>query len=113
MYKKEEDPEKLAQRDAEIDEIKSDMEALKTKRVLEAKERMQEQKKKINEEKTSLLNEAKNQFVQSRPGGGGDSMIGDNFGDFMNSSPIKITKSRAGGVSRGASPTGDKTSPLL
>lgn len=40
MYKKEEDPEKLAERDQEIDQIKSDMEALKTKRVLEAKETM-------------------------------------------------------------------------
>lgn len=38
MYKKEEDPEKIAERDKEIDQIKSDMEALKTKRVLEAKE---------------------------------------------------------------------------
>lgn len=42
MYKKEEDPEKLAERDNEIGQVKSDMEALKTKRVLEAKEKMQE-----------------------------------------------------------------------
>ena len=41
MYKNESDPEKLAERDKEIDQIKSDMEALKTKRVLEAKEKMQ------------------------------------------------------------------------
>ena len=63
MYKKEEDPEKLAERDKEIDQTKSDMEALKTKRVLEAKEKMQEQKKKLNEEKTRLLENAKNKFA--------------------------------------------------
>ena len=38
MYKKETDPEKLAERDHEINQIKQDMEALKTNRVLEAKE---------------------------------------------------------------------------
>jgi hypothetical protein len=52
MYKHEADPEKLAERDKEIDQIKSDMEALKTKRVLEAKEKMQNEKKRVNEEKT-------------------------------------------------------------
>ena len=87
MYKKEEDPEKLAERDREIDQIKSDMETLKTQRVLEAKQKMQLDKKKIQEEKNRLLEDAKNQFAQSRPNGGGDSMVGENFIDFMNSSP--------------------------
>ena len=40
MYKKENDPVKLAERDKEIDQVKSDMEALKTEKVLEAKEKM-------------------------------------------------------------------------
>ena len=43
-----EDPDKLAQeQEKEIDQIKSDMEALKTKMVLEAKEHMQSEKKKV------------------------------------------------------------------
>jgi hypothetical protein len=63
MYKNESDPEKLAERDKEIDQIKSDMEALKTKQVLEAKEKMQNEKKKVNEEKTHLLENAKNRFA--------------------------------------------------
>ena len=45
MYKKEDDPEKLEERDREIDQIKSDMETLKTQRVLEAKQKMQLDKK--------------------------------------------------------------------
>ena len=65
----------------------------------------------------TLLEQAKNQFAQSRPtGGGGDSMVGDNFGDFMSGSPptLKIAKSRAGGgTSRAGSPGSQKTSPLL
>ena len=91
------------------------MEALKTKRVLEAKENMQEKKKKVQEEKTRLLEDAKNRFAQNRPGGT-DSIIGDNFIDFMSSSPrnLKITKSRAGfSVSLKNSPKGSNTSPLL
>ena len=71
----------------------------------------------MNEEKTRLLENAKNKFAESRPnGGGGDSMVGENFNDFMNSSPqtLKITKSRAGGSgSRRGSPSEEKTSPLL
>lgn len=43
-------------------------------------------------------------------------MVGENFNDFMNSSPqrLKITQSRAGGSgSRSSSPDQGKSSPLL
>lgn len=43
-------------------------------------------------------------------------MVGDNFNDFMNSSPqsLKISQSRAGGSgSRSTSPNQEKSSPLL
>jgi len=65
-----------------------------------------------------LLEDAKNRFAQSRPGGGGDSTVGENFIDFMNSSPtgLKIAKSRAGGGSisaRGSPTSSSNTSPLL
>ena len=43
-------------------------------------------------------------------------MAGENFNDFMNSSPqsLKISQSRAGaGGSRSTSPEEEKTSPLL
>ena len=43
-------------------------------------------------------------------------MVGENFNDFMNSSPkrLKITQSRAGGSgSRSSSPNQVKSSPLL
>lgn len=62
-----------------------------------------------------MLANAKNKFASSRPNGGGsDSMAGENFNDFMNSSPqLKITQSRAGGSgSRSTSPNQD-SSPLL
>ena len=102
-YKKETDPEKLAERDSEIDQIKSDMEALKTKRVLEAKEAMWEEKRKVQDEKNRLLEDAKNNFVHSRPNGanGGNSALGEPANDFMNqqSSPpdLKITQSNSAG----------------
>lgn len=64
-----------------------------------------------------MLENAKNRFASSRPhGGGGDSAVGDNFNDFMNSSPqaLKISESRAGSSgSRRTSPSEEKTSPLL
>lgn len=41
------DESKVAEREAEIQQVKDDMESEKTKRVLEAKERMQELKKKL------------------------------------------------------------------
>ena len=63
MYKKESDPEKLAERDAEINLVKSDMESLKAQKVLEAKEKMQKLKKVVNEEKSQLLENAQNQFT--------------------------------------------------
>ena len=49
MYKKETDPEKLAERDAEIKLVKSDMEALKAEKVLAAKDKMKVLKKAVNE----------------------------------------------------------------
>jgi len=52
MYKKETDPEKLAERDAEINLVKSDMESLKAQKVLAAKEKMKTLKKAVNEEKS-------------------------------------------------------------
>lgn len=65
-----EDPDKLAQeQEKEIDQIKSDMEALKTKMVLEAKEHMQSEKKKVQDQKNKLMEDAKNQFAQNRPTG--------------------------------------------
>ena len=84
-YKKETDPEKLAERDREIDQIKSDMEALKTKRVLEAKEAMQEEKRKVHDEKTRLLEDARNNFVHSRPNGanGANSAMGEPLCEYI------------------------------
>lgn len=76
---------------------------------------MQEEKKRVQEEKNRLLEDARNRFAQNRPGGG-DSVVGDNFIDFMNSSPtgLKIAKSRAGGTSSArGSPKAANTSPLL
>ena len=93
------------------------METLKTQRVLEAKQKMQNEKKKIGEEKNRLLEDTKNRLAQNRPNGaGGNSMVGENFIDFMNSSPqsLKIAKSRAGGsASLRTSPKGANASPLL
>lgn len=78
-----EDPEKLAQeQEKQIDQIKSDMETLKTKKVLEAKEHMQSEKKKVQDEKNKLMEDAKNKFAQNRPTGN-NSQIGENLGDFI------------------------------
>ena len=81
------------------------MEALKTKRVLDAKEQMQEKKRKVQEEKSQLMEQAKNQFSQSRPNGT-DSALGEGFSEFMNKSPM-LPKPRVGGsVSMRTSPKG-------
>lgn len=45
MYKNKDSAEEIADRDSEINQVKSDMEALKTEKVLEAKEKMQKAKK--------------------------------------------------------------------
>ena len=81
------------------------MEALKTKRVLDAKEQMQEKKRKVQEEKSRLMEEAKNQFSQSRPHGT-DSALGEGFSDFMKQSPLLPKPHVGGSVSMRTSPKG-------
>jgi len=53
------DPSQFAERDAELAQVKTDMENLKNKKVGEAKERLQLLKEQLREEKQRKLKELK------------------------------------------------------
>jgi len=53
------DPSQFAERDAELAQVKTDMENLKNKKVGEAKERLQLLKEQLREEKQGKLKELK------------------------------------------------------
>lgn len=61
------------------------MDELKTQMIQDAKIKMQEAKKRISKQKADKLRAVKNTY--ERPGGdGGNSLLGENFNDFMNNS---------------------------
>lgn len=79
------DPSQFAERDAELAQVKTDMENLKNKKVGEAKERLQLLKEQLREEKQRKLKELKQNIHAQRPRGGG-SMIGESY-EYMNTTP--------------------------
>ena len=93
MYKKCDESE-FAARDAELAQVKQDMEELKNKRVAEAKAKMQESKNALQKEKSHKLKELKGTFNNERPGGGG-SMIGESYSYMHEASPSPNKKSKS------------------
>lgn len=84
MYKKfNDDPEKQKERDQEIENVKQEMEVIKQQKVNKAKERMEEKKRKLQAEKQMQLKQVKDQIKLERPGGNGNSAIGDDQFDYM------------------------------
>ena len=82
------DSSKFAERDAELAQVKIDMENTKNKKVGEAKERLKLLKDKLRDEKQIKLKELKQNMHNSRPKLGG-SMVGESY-EYMNDpSPTK------------------------
>jgi len=89
MYKKA-DPSEYPERDAELAQVKIDMENHKNQKVGEAKARLKVLKDKLRDEKQQKLKELKSNMHNSRPKLGG-SMVGESY-DYMNdNSPTKGT----------------------
>lgn len=84
MYKKfNDDPEKQRERDQEIENVKQEMEEIKQMKVNKAKERMEEKKRKLQAEKQRQLRQVKQEIKLERPGGTGNSVLGDEHFDYM------------------------------
>ena len=83
MFKKYlDDPEKVKERDEELEKVKAETELVKQSQIKEAKVKMEVMKKKLQTDKQKELKEVKDKIKLERPGGG-NSMIGDENFDYM------------------------------